>query len=297
MTTDCIALQPKRHETVLFFLLAFGITWAFWIPAALASHGRTGDPFPPGLSTLLGAFGPTLAALILTAAFRGGSGLKHLLGRFLIVRVGIRWYAFALLFTPALTLACIAIGSLFGRPLPDFAHPPILDLESLPQEARSAGAMALLPIMLVQQLLISSPMGEEIGWRGYALPRLQYGRSALAAAVVIGLLWGLWHVPLLYTQGHPLAGSSVGWMVIGPVADAILFAWLFNNTRGSLLLVLLCHASLNMTGLFLPRADLPYLSLALKWVLVLTLVAVSGPERLSRRPCTAPFSRTPEPAA
>jgi membrane protease YdiL (CAAX protease family) len=136
-------------------------------------------------------------------------------------------------------------------------------------------------------------MGEEIGWRGYALPRLQAIQSALGASLILGLLWGLWHLPLYLTRGHPLSETFFGWYLLDIVADAILFTWVYNNTRGSLLLALLFHTSIAVTGLFLtPAETTPLLGIALKWAVVAIVVATAGPAYLSRKTAAERRSRS-----
>ena len=240
---------------------------------------------PPALAGLLGAFGPSLAAVVLAAIGDGAYGLRRLLGRLLSWRVGARWYAFVLLYPAAISLATAALYVLFGGPAPDFADPPVTRVYPLPPELSEVGPWPLLPFIFLQTLLVGSPMGEEVGWRGYALPRLQAGRSALGASVILGLLWGLWHLPLYLTRGHPLSEEFFGWFLLGIVADAVLFTWVYNNTRGSLLLALLFHASIVVTDLFVAPAETTTLSgIALKWGVVAVVVALAGPARLSRQP-------------
>jgi uncharacterized protein len=128
----------------------------------------------------------------------------------------------------------------------------------------------LLPIF-IQQLLFSSPLGEEIGWRGFALPRLQARLGPLVASLIIGVIWAIWHLPLVWTAGHPLAEMPLYFHLAHMVVAAILFTWLYNGSGGSLLLVILFHTSMNVTGLFLPGP-------AILWLLglngLLALVAV-----------------------
>jgi len=279
-----ISVPPRRYSLLAFFVLAFGISWIVWVPAAAASWGRLPLQLSPALTGLFGAFGPSLAAIILTLASEGAPGLRRLLGRLLRWRAGVQWYAFVLVFPAAISLANSALYVLVGGSVPDFADPPVLHLYPLPPELSDIGPWVLLPFVFLQTLFFGSPMGEEIGWRGYALPRLQASRSALRASLILGLLWGLWHLPLFLTRGHPLSQEFFGWYVLGIVADAILFTWVYNNTRGSLLLALLFHASFIVTELFVASAEAtPLLSLTLEWSVVAIVVAMAGPVRLSRR--------------
>jgi len=189
--STAISIPPRRYSLLAFFLLAFVISWICWVPAAAASWGVFPWQLPPVLTGLFGAFGPSLAAIILTITIDGAPGLSRLLWRLLWWRAGIQWYAFVLVFPAAISLATSALYISFGGAAPDFADPPVLHLYPLPPELSGVGPWTLLPFVFLQTLLFSSPMGEEIGWRGYALPRLQASRSALWASVILGLLWGL----------------------------------------------------------------------------------------------------------
>ena len=192
---------PKPGSLVMFFALAFGFSWATWIPTALASYGLLPVQVNPLLSSWLGAFGPFVAALITTARYEGRVGFRALFNRLLIWRVGIQWYVFVLLWPAALSLAKTALAVLAGSAPPDFAHPPFVQLSPLPSGATNANPLLFLPIVFVWQTLVGSSMGEEIGWRGYALPRLQRHFSSLRASLLLGACWGTWHLPLWLTNG------------------------------------------------------------------------------------------------
>jgi len=232
---------------------------------------------------LIGAFGPSLAAVVLTLPGEGLRGLRRLLGRLFVWRVDVRWYLFALLWPAVISLATTTVYVLSGGGVPDFSNPPYIEVYPLPPELAAIGPWPLMPFVFLQYVLLSSPMGEEIGWRGDALPRMQTAWSALRASLVLGFLWGLWHLPLYLTVGHPVSEEFFGWFLPGIVADAILFTWLYNSTGGSLLLAVLFHASIAVTGLFLTPAEAtPLLGLTLEWIFVGGVIAVTGPARLSR---------------
>jgi membrane protease YdiL (CAAX protease family) len=142
----------------------------------------------------------------------------------------------------------------------------------------------LLPFIFLQQMLIGSAMGKELGWRGFDLPPLRGKWNALVASILLGLVWGVWHLPKFLIVSDPIAEQFFLWFLLGIVAEAILFTWVYNNTGGSLLLALLFHTSINITYLFLAPADAnPLLSLILVWALVAVVVAYAGPAHLSRQ--------------
>ncbi len=165
-------MTTSRTQTVVFFALAYVISWSLWLPGVLGGLSP-GSPFV--LALLLGACGPSLAGLLLTGLREGRLGLGGLLGRLLKWRVGWQWYAAVLLGTPALGLLAVALHGAFGGP-------PLTFSPALP--------WFFLPVALLLGLL-GGPLNEEIGWRGYALPRLQAERDALSSGIVLGLVWCL----------------------------------------------------------------------------------------------------------
>ncbi len=269
--------QPHGHSLTVFFTVAFAVSWSAWLPAIL-SVGTSGDP-ATGL-TLLGSFGPLLAALLTTALFDGRTGFRDLGRRLLIWRVQPYWYAVVLLLPALLSLAATAVSVALGATIPRLDDPPFLQTYPLPQEVIGAVPwLTFLPMVFVQQLLVGSSMGEEPGWRGYALPRMQWSHSASRAGVMLGLLWGLWHLPLwLWRDQLPVA--EIGWELLGIIATSVLFTWVFNHTDGSLLLALLFHASIATTGLFLAESRLgPAVDVVLAWLLVAVVTAAERPTR------------------
>lgn len=144
--------------------------------------------------------------------------------------------------------------------------------------------------------------GEEIGWRGYALPRLQARHGALIASLIIGVVWGFWHVPKFLMAGS--AQDYSFWVfLLDTTAKAILFTWVYNNTKSSLLLVTLFHAAINTADVFLPiipaaigdvRPTL--IAIGLHCLAAIIVVIVTGPARLSRSQ-TAPAEVIGEPVA
>ena len=263
----------ERHQLAVFWITTFGLTWASWIPAA-----RQGtQALTTGPLGIVGVFVPSVVALILTALTAGTDGLRDLLRQLLRWRVAPRWYLFVLGMPALMALAGIALGQMLHAPAPDWRSTPVHML--LPAGAAAVSPWVLLAPLFVQQVLFSSPLGEEIGWRGYALVRLQQRYRPLSASLLLGILWGLWHLPRLWAaspgaSGLPFLTSVVG-AVLGTVATAILFTWVFNGTGGSLLLVLLLHAAYNTTGLFLPAAP-DGAGLVVAWLVALAVVVRAG---------------------
>lgn len=279
-----ISISSKPRSLVVFFALAFGISWIVWIPTALASYGLVPFQIDSSFSGLFGAFGPFFAALITTAIFERRAGFGTLFKRLLTWRVGIQWHLFVLLCPVVLSLAKTGIAVVLGSTVPDFSQPPFVQHYPLPPDLLNATPyIVFLPFVFLQQMLIGSSMGEEIGWRGYALPRMQTNQSSLRASLLLGVLWGVWHFPLWLTKGHPMHETFWGWAVLGLMATTVLFTWVYNHTKGSLLLALLFHTSIAITGLFLASAEThPLVDVTLSWGAAALAIAVFGPKRLSR---------------
>jgi uncharacterized protein len=269
----------RRHPVLGGFILMFACTWPIDLWAAADSHGWTALHIPPVLQLLVG-YGFVVAALIATGVVDGRAGIRTLLRRFLIWRVGLRWYAVVLLGFAVVDLTAIALYVFFGGAVPDFARP--FAVEIMPP---GTNLWAAAPLFL---LFGAFTNGEEIGWRGYALPRLQTRHGALGASVVIGVVWAFWHIPKFLTAGS--AQDYSFWLyLVDTVAKAVLFTWVFNSTAGSLLMVTLLHASLNTSAVFLPILPAAVgdvgptmISIVLHCAAAVAVVLATGPARLSR---------------
>jgi membrane protease YdiL (CAAX protease family) len=226
-----------------------------------------------GVLQIAGTFGPTTAALLLTFVWDGQIGLQALWKRLLIWRVNILWYLFSFLSSALIVLAAIQIHVWLGGDVPEFNDPGQWYL--------------IIPVFLY--VLFLSVLGEEIGWRGYALPRLQESRSALIASLIIGVMWGFWHLPLFWIEGNFHQEIPLSLFVLQDVALSIVLTWLYNGTGGSLLIVHLFHAASNTTLGLLPILPTDtggelrplWIAVGLLWIVATVIVAVNGPATLS----------------
>jgi uncharacterized protein len=260
----------KRHPLIAFFLLAFALSWIFWLPLVFL---RDTIPATQGLVLLiLGSSVPSLLAIVLTAIVLGGGSLRKLLGRLLIWRVDPRWYLVVVLGPAALAGGMVAFNAFVGGPALSFS-------------------MSLLGVMipLAFSIVPGSALGEEVGWRGYALPRLQARRSALSASLILGVIWAFYHLPLSFTGQAFRSPSLFVPFAISTIALSVILTWVYNSTGGSLLLVVLLHATANLplTLLLEPlggRAMLPFsLFVGLMVVAAIVVVVVAGHAHLSRK--------------
>jgi len=273
MTVKTIQQADQKNHLFHFFILSFGISWICWIPSSLASYGWNTRILPDSISGLLGAFGPSLAAVFISYFSIGNQSLNRLIKRFTIWRIPVKWVVFVFFWPAFLSFFATWLYHLIGGRLPDFSHPPVMNLYPIPTEIKEIGPWPLLPVIFFQNLFLGSAMGEEMGWRGFALPRLQQKLNPLFASLVLGIIWAIWHVPLYFNANHPLYETFWGWTFLGTIADAIIFTWVFNKTRGSLIPVLLLHASIATTGLFISTTG-PHnlISLLCKGMVVLGII-------------------------
>lgn len=191
----------------------------------------------PPHSSQIGAFSASAAGIFMAAATGGRAGGVALLRRALIWRVGWRWWAFALFFPVLPSVAALMLFDLLGGPDPDWSA-----LAPLP---------TVVPMIVVLTLLAG--FGEEFGWRGFATPHLQRRYSALTTSLVVGLIWGLWHIPLFVTDGTVQSAwrMDAGWVLavggytVFCIAWSIQYTWVLNNTRGSVLLAAVMHGAGN----------------------------------------------------
>jgi CAAX protease family protein len=238
-----------RHPLVSFFVIAYAGTWLVELPYVLSEDGSGLLPYSSPLAIWmmpLSVFmGPFLAAFIMTGVTEGREGVGRFLRRFVLWRVGLRWYLFALFGVPVLVvLSAVVIPGVLGS------------FEGL-------GALAPLSVLgiYVYVLFLGGALGEEPGWRGFALPRLQSMHGPLLGSLILGPLWALWHLPLFWTPWNELSAFNVVVFVLSTTSLAIMYTWVFNNTKGSVLMAILIHASFNgsVTGILAPLFPAPIL--------------------------------------
>src|SRR5215210_2436832 len=260
----------KRHPLIMFFVLTYALAWILWLPLVVL---RDAIPATQGLVlVILGSNVPSLLAIVLTTIVLGRGALRKLLGRLLIWRVNPLWYLVVVLGPVALAWGVVGLNTLMGGP------------------ALSLG-MSLLGVlsMLAFSIFPGSALGEEIGWRGYALPRLQARRSALGASLILGVIWGLWHLPLWLTGAPGRTPILYAAFVVSTISLSVILTWVYNSTGGSLLMVVLLHATFNLPMTLAidelgSRATVPLLLyFGLLVVAAIFVVIVAGPQHLSRK--------------
>ncbi len=220
-----------------YFLLTFLVTWSVWFAAAgLAAPGNTGFFGGRGPVFLLGVFAPALVALALTAHAEGRAGVMRLLARIGHWRVGVRWYAFAIGFFAVIKLVAALVHRIVTDEWPPFGDTPV-------------------PLILAGIAVSTwAQAGEELGWRGFALPRLAEYVGLGGASLVLGAVWAAWHLPLFVLPDSGSTGQSFPAYLLQVMALSAVLAFVYWKTGGSLLLVMLMHASVNNTTGIVPAA-------------------------------------------
>jgi membrane protease YdiL (CAAX protease family) len=251
----------RRRPLIVFFVLAYAFSWWPWPLYALGLSP----------SSIIG-FGPFLGALVVLALTSGKAGVLGLLKRMVRWRVRPVWYAVALLLPVGVPLVATVLNVLLGAQAPSS-----VELGAWPN---------LIPTFFL--LLLIPGIGgawEEPGWRGYATPKLQASRSALPASLILGVVWAFWHLPLMVTGVIPW--SDIAYVTV----QSVVYAWLFNNTGGSVLLVMLFHTMNNVIsgGFFHAMFSgaewvmMGWLLVALWSAVAIAVVVATGPEHLSRK--------------
>lgn len=220
-----------------FFTLTFVATWALWALAAVVP--ASGPDFARAALFLPGTVIPAVAAILVTARHDGRAGVRALLQRLFIVDVGARWFVFAMGYIIVVKLAAAAVHRVSIGEWPAFGATPL--------------------VLMLAGTLLSTPVqaGEEIGWRGFALPRMAARMGLRLASLLLGILWAAWHLPLFVIAGTDSTGQSFPVYLVGVTALSVTLAWLHSRTRGSLLLVMLMHAAINNTKDIVPSAGPP----------------------------------------
>lgn len=282
-----------RHPLTWFFSLSFLLSWLAWLPYVLSDDGlgilHFGFPVISGTTQLLGVLpgaylGPILSAFLVTAVADGRPGLRRWTGRLAKWKVNWRWYAAVLIGVPTvLTITSVAVS------------------DQNPITPSIAVLVAYLPGLILQ--MITTGIAEEPGWRDFALPRLQRRFGPVAGTLILGPLWGAWHLPLFMTQwgGWPHVTWEMPVEFIGScIAFSFVMTWVFNRTGESLPLAMLLHTSVNTffsfawTQMFptLPEQDTTYAFLLASTTIALILLAATR-ARLGYRPANhAPALQT-----
>ena len=258
-----------RTTLILFFSLAYGLSWAVWGSTLARDAGLIGWSVP---AEPFGFLAVSVAAVVATLSFGGRAALRSLGSRLVLWRVAPRWYLAAVVLPVLPALAALGVHLALGGEHDVHAFVPLA---------------ATLPLLLSQWL--THLLTEEAGWRGVALPRLRARLGSLPAGLVLGLLWAGWHIPMFFLAGTRQTYPFPGFLVM-VVSTSVVMTWVWDQTRGSVLIAALFHAAMN-TGwavLNVLWADLRLFWLCVAFTAVLAAVVAA---RQLREASTAPLRR------
>lgn len=259
----------NKHIFIVYISISFLISWLGWGILILTDT-------EPGFFNpwkLFAAFGPSLAGLLVILISSGKKGLVNLLNDLFRWRVRGGWYLVSLAAPPALMLLSLGIHILLGGQGLMFNDP--------------AEIYRVIPVFIL--VFFFSVLGEEIGWRGFALPWLQKHNNALTSSLILGLIWAVWHIPLFWIPGDFHQQLSLFWFLLQTVMLTIFYTWVFNSTKGSLLIIMLLHASSNTAFGVLPMlpeaasgSSRPaWILNLLLFITALMILLINGPKTLS----------------
>jgi hypothetical protein len=279
----------QKKALAVFLFLTFIISWSLWVPLWVWQRDNpdllSQSSFLLILMQTLGAAAPSISAVIVIKFFYGKIALNRVFQKYLDWRQPPVYIFLAVTLLPFINfLSLLLFYILEGVNVLDFEKAPIT---SIVVESGWLALLVTLPIVFITNLL-SSPLLEELGWRGFLLPFLQDRYNALLSSLFVGITWGLWHLPLWILYNENLVSTLL--LITG---HSILYTWIFNSTRGSMLITLFFHSSANLALnlLNVPAylnlsefANLEYFQVALTWLIALTVIIFFGYKNLSRTP-------------
>jgi len=260
--------EVSNRILVNFFVITFAFSWILWLPQVLKYNGFPDLPDIVGLPGMFAPFGPAVAAFILVWRHEGREGIRVLWLRGWQLNFKKTWLLPALFLGPVIVLLTVFI--LF------FVQGSFSWENGIP-------IAMVIPIFLL--ILFLNALPEEYGWRGFALEPLQKHTTALGASLVLGAIWAVWHLPLFFIDGTTQAAIPMYQYFLQTIVLSIFYTWLYNNTDGSILIVILFHAVANISA-----AVVPYWTTELgRWINFSILVVAAtvvllkwGSKRLSK---------------
>jgi uncharacterized protein len=223
--------SPGRTQSIVAISWFFCLTFAWsWLLGLIAFQAKPSAPVFSAVLSIVSGFGPSIAALVTVLWLSGRTGLTTWLKNALNWRVDWRWYAVAFFMPPLVMVLAQGIHWTWGGTIP------------------TSPAVGHIPLAIANfglVFLIGGPLGEELGWRSYALPALGSKMGWRMASLVIGVIWGLWHLPWFFTAGTAQSQMPFVVFMLNIIAGSVLFSWLFMKSAGSVIPALVVHTSLN----------------------------------------------------
>ena len=254
----------KRRPLAAMYIIMFSIAWSVMIPQALYSQGMLSAPLPVFFEIFIG-WAAGIAALIVSAIVAGRAGVREIFGRFLIWKIDLKWYFVGGFILAGIILGGIGLHVLFGGVMP-----------VIPVAGKPLWEIVLTFVLLIVMGFLFNT--EETVWRGYAVPRLQTRYGALIATLLIAIPEVSLHLPLFWTRGNPFYETvGVYWFSAFSLAAVVIYVYVFNMTKGSLIIVTLMHASQNAWSNLLSDNTLrPFqFTVAVIWVIAIALIFIT----------------------
>jgi len=259
-----------------YFIIAFTFSWILWFPGILQSRGVISTPLPLLLFLIIGSFGPFISSFHLTYRKEAKAGVKRLWKRAFNFKIPIKWLALIILLPLCITGISLYLKILSGGEKidPQLTYNPIAIL-----------------VTFVFLFFLGGSFAEEFGWRGYALGRLQQKWNALVSSLILGFIWGLWHLPLFFTEGLSQSYMPFWAFLIWTMSSSILFTLFHNNTNGNILVALLFHTMGNLSYALFPIVEMKHggdqrgfiYFIILYAIISMIVVLIWGYKKLSRK--------------
>lgn len=260
-----------------YFIIAFVFSWILWCPGILQSREVISTPLPLLFFIVIGSFGPFISSFYLTYRKEAKPGVKLLWKRAFNFKIPIKWLTLIILLPPCIAGISLYLKILGGGEKPD------LQLITSP---------IAIPVTFLLLFFLGGSFAEEFGWRGYALDRLQQKRNALVSSLILGFIWGLWHLPLFFVAEGLSQSYMPFWaFLIWTMSASILFTLFHNNTNGNILVALLFHTMLNLSFALFPIVEMKHdgdqrgfiYAIILSAIISMIVVLIWGYKKLSRK--------------
>ena len=259
-----VSAMIMRRPLAAIYIIMFSIAWSVMIPQALYSQGMLSAPLPVFFEIFIG-WAAGIAALIVSAIVAGRAGVREIFGRFLIWKIDLKWYFVGGFILAGIILGGIGLHVLFGGVMP-----------VIPVAGKPLWEIVLTFVLLIVMGFLFNT--EETVWRGFAVPRLQTRYGALIATLLIAIPEVSLHLPLFWTRGNPFYETvGVYWFSAFSLAAVVIYVYVFNITKGSLIIVTLMHASQNAWSNLLSDNTLrPFqFTVAVIWVIAIALIFIT----------------------